>query len=79
MLFSRTCIPAKSTFTPAKSRSSAERRNHLVQLPPVLVLRGADRPQQVQDQISPLIAHARPVLPDAQLTERFTLTKFWGE
>ena len=43
----------------------AEPGNHLVQLAPVLVLRGVDRPQHVQDQISPLIAHARPVLPNA--------------
>ena len=37
-----------------------EPRNHLVQLPTVLVLRGSDRPKHVEDQVSPLVAHAFP-------------------
>src|SRR5215472_3549561 len=35
---------------------SAEARDDLVQLPAVLVLRGANRPQHVEDQVSPFVA-----------------------
>ena len=51
----RAAIGAASTLSEIER---AEPRNHLVQLPTVLVLRGLDRPKHVEDQISPLVAHA---------------------